>query len=121
MKIDPHADEPTVAINPTLHAKYLEAKENAALWKKEADRLKAQLVAELGDAYAGTINGYKLVTYRPEERFNTTQLRKDWPDLTEHFVKYVTEPVFVMSDFEAAHADIAEKYRVRSFKSLADL
>lgn len=117
---DPHADEPTVAINAVVHAKYLEARDNATQWKKEADRLREMIAAELGDAYAGTVNGYKLISHRPEERFNVTQLRRDYPDLVEHFMGYKTELTFDMEAFHAAHADIAEQYRVRSFKSLAE-
>lgn len=121
MKPDPYASEETVEIDATLHAKWLEAATNAKQWQQEADRLKAALVQEIGDAYAGTINGYKLITYRPEERYAVARLRKDYPELTEIYVAPVTSYEFDMERFRKAHADLADQYRVRSFRSLGEV
>lgn len=121
MKVDPHANEPTVDLDPVTHAEYLEAVAAAKSWTAEAERLKAELDKQLGDAYAGLVDGRKLITHRPEERWRTTQLIKDYPELTQHFVKIEAREVFDVLAFRANHPDIAEQYQTRSFRSLNDV
>lgn len=118
MKKDPHADEPTAEMDIVTYSQYLEAQNNAAAWKKEAERLMKLLNEQIGDAYAGTINGHKLVTHRPEERWAVQQLIKDYPELTSHYFKKVVKDEFEIDDFRKAHSDILDKYRVRSFRTL---
>lgn len=118
MKKDPHADEPTQELDKVTYLQYLEALGNAKAWKQEADRLQAMLDEQLGDAYAGTIDGRKLVTHRPTERWAESTLIKDNPDLTQHYFKQKVVEVFDFAAFRSAHPDVAEKYRVRSFRTI---
>jgi len=115
---DPHRDEPVVELDPNEWLLYQQALRNAEGWKKEADRWRAKVEKRLGDAYAGTINGVKVVTYRPTARYAETRLCQDYPNLVPHFIRSVAQDVFNVARFAEAHPDIAERYRVRSFRQV---
>jgi hypothetical protein len=121
MKVDPHAGEPTADLDPATYSAYMEAKANAKSWKAEAERLENMLNEQLGDAYAGLVDGRKLVYHRPEKRFQAAQLQKDYPELTQHFLRLEYVNVFDVEAFAKLHPEIAEQYRTRSFRSLADV
>lgn len=121
MKTDPYANEPVVELDPVTFRAYIEAAQNADAWKKEADRLKKDLIETLGDAAAGLIDGHKLVTYREQDRWAEAALIKDNPDLAQHYITVRYQDVFDMDKFRAHHPEIADKYRVRSFRSIADV
>ncbi len=113
---DPHANEPVVELDPDLYKLYLEAVDAVDRWTKELNRRRKRLEEQIGDAYAGTIEGLKVITYRPTATFATTRLVKDYPDLTAHFFKKVFRDEFQTEDFVKAHPDIAEQYQSRSFR-----
>lgn len=121
MKTDPYANEPAVDLDPVTFHAYMEAEQNAEAWKKEAVRLKKELIDELGDATAGLVDGHKLVTYREQQRWAESTLIKENPDLAQHFITARYQDVFDMDKFRAHHPEIADKYRVRSFRSIADV
>ena len=111
---DPHADEPTVEIDQDTWKLFLEAKAAEKAWAAEKNRLYKRLVAEVGDAYAMTVNGEKVALYRPRSNYAEARIIKDYPDLTQHFFEYQTNSVFNMAKFAEQHPDIAEQYRVRA-------
>lgn len=115
---DPHAGEPTAEIDPDTWTLLGQAKDSVDAWQKEFNRLKAKLIEELGDAYAATINGVKVASYRPQTRYAEARIIKDYPDLSVHFFRSQTENVFDMARFAEQHPDIAQRYRVRSFNIL---
>lgn len=115
---DPHANEPTVEVHRDTWKLYQEATDAVVAWTKERDRLKVQLQDELGDAYAATVDGKKVATFRPQDNWATAALRKDYPDLTDHFMRHRVHVELDVEAFAAQHPDIAEKYRVRSFRSV---
>jgi hypothetical protein len=121
MKPDPYEHEPAVEVDPVTFAAYMEAASNVLAWQKEADRLKRMLAEQMGDAHAGLVDGRKLITNRPGDRWAEARMIKDYPELTSHYIKPVYQDKFDFSMFQAAHPDIVEKYRVRSFRSLADV
>lgn len=114
----PYADEPTQEIDRAIFARWQEARSNADAWAKEALRLRTHLESMLGDAFAATIDGRKVLTYRPGQKYATAAIRRDFPDLTQHFMTTKLEEVLDMDRFLAAHAEIAERYRVRSFREV---
>lgn len=121
MKVDPHADESTADVDPVTYSQYMEAAANAMSWEKEADRLRALLDAQMGNAYAGLVDGRKLLTHRPTSTFRVAQLVKDYPELTQHYLHSEVKQVVDMAAFVHDHPEIAESYRSRQFRSLADL
>lgn len=115
---DPHADEPTQEVDHDTWKLYQEAKAAVQSWTIEMVRLKRKLLEEMGDAYAATVDGQKVVTYRPKDQYAEARLREDYPDLTAHFVEHRMEAIFNMEAFRKRHPEIAEKYRVRSFNEV---
>ena len=115
---DPHANEPTVEVSPDLVKLYGEAVTNAKYWTEEANRLKARLMDQIGNAFAGTVHGEKVVTHRPKDQYAVARLRTDYPDLTEHFMAWKTERVFDLEKFKQAHPEIIEQYQVRALNRL---
>lgn len=115
---DKHAGEKTKDIDRDKYFLYLEAVSAANSWLREANRLKAEIIRELGDAYAGVVDGKKVVAHRPKRQYAITRLRKDYPDLTEHFMKWTTEQTFDVDAFDLAHHDILQMYQVHAFVEL---
>lgn len=113
---DPHADEPTVELDRDLYKLYLEAVDAVDKWTRELKRRRERLEQQIGNAYAGTVDGQKVITYRPTATYATTSLIKAYPDLTAHFFKRVFRDEFQMDDFAEAHPDIATQYQSRSFR-----
>jgi hypothetical protein len=105
----------TVEISPDKYKLLLEARRNVNGWMKEYNRLKQQLMEELGHAYAGTVDGEKVIYYRPKDQYALGRLEADYPDLVAHFKKMEVSEVLDVDMFRRAHAEILEKYRVRSF------
>lgn len=117
---DPHAHEPTVQLDRDKVKLWMEAKAAEKAWKREADRLRAEIERDMGYAYAGTVDGVKVIFYRPQDRFAEVALCNAYPDLTAHFMRSRTIEEFQMGDFLAAHPDIAEQYRVRAFQAAGE-
>jgi hypothetical protein len=112
---DPHANEPTVELDRDTVKLLYEAKEAVRLWTIEYNRLKRKLTDTLGDAFAGTVDGEKVVLYRPKDQYAIKQLEADYPDLVEHFKRMELREVLDVAAFGARHPDILTKYRVRAF------
>jgi len=112
---DKHAGESTVEVDRDILKQYEEALASVKAWQEEADRLKARMLEQLGDAYAGTVDGKKVVAHRPKDQYAISRLRQDNPDLTEHFLRWQTTEVFDLDRFREAHPDILEPYHVRAF------
>lgn len=111
---DPHVNEPTREVDRDTYRLLQEAKAAVFAWTAEFNRLKAKFLEEMGDAFAATIDGEKVYTYRPKDQYAVSRLIKDYPDLTEHFFETQRQSVFNVDRFREAHPDIAEKYRVRA-------
>ena len=95
---------------------WLQAQENAKRWNQVAADYEARLQQLIGDHTAATIAGHTVITYRPIDRYRTTDLRKAYPDLTERFVREKTSVAFDVTAFAAAHPDLAAQFRTRVFR-----
>lgn len=113
----PHDDEFTVELEPAAWLAYRQAVTNAQAWQRIAERLRSDIEARIGEATAGTVNGEKVVYYRPSEKWAVSRIRADYPDLTMHFMRMKEQPYFDIEAFRQKHPDIADKYQVRSFRS----
>jgi hypothetical protein len=118
---DKHAEEPVQEIDSDLYVKWLRARANAAAWKAEEDRFRAILEDSMGDATAGTVEGMKVVGFRPSSKWATKRLMEDYPDLANMYIKRTVVDEFDMVTFRKVHPEIANKYQVRAFRNLATL
>lgn len=116
---DQHANESTVEVDRDLVKLLRQASEAITAWEKERERLKLKLIEQMGDAYAGTVDGVKVVSYRPKDQYALGRLQKDYPDLVSHFMTWKTREVLDLDRFSASHAEILEQYKVRAFVELA--
>jgi hypothetical protein len=112
---DPYAGEMTAELDPDKFKLMEEAKAQIKAWTQHYNRLKTELIAALGDATAGTVNGEKVVYYRPKDQYAITRLEADYPDLVEHFKKMEFREVLDVEAFGSQHPDILDRYRVRAF------
>jgi hypothetical protein len=112
---DPYANEMTVELDQDKFKLLEEAKAEILKWTKHYNRLKLELIQALGAATAGTVNGEKVVYYRPKDQYAISRLEADYPDLVEHFKKMEFREVLDVAAFGAQHPDILTKYRVRAF------
>lgn len=118
MSIDPYASEPVVELPGGLWREYLDAVNARDRWARHAEDIQEKLKERIGDAHAGTVNGKKVVTYRPTATYAVSVLRKAEPELTQHFEREVLKTEFDLSAFIKQHEDIAERYRSRSFRAV---
>jgi len=112
---DPHANELTRELDPDKVKLLNEAKEAIRLWTIEYSRLKREILEAMGDAFAGTVDGEKVILHRPKDQWAIKSLEHDYPDLVEHFKRMEVKEVLDVDAFRVAHPDILEKYRVRAF------
>lgn len=115
---EPWSGETTTELDPDKYKLWQEAKAAVKAWQEEADRLVAELITSLGDATAGTLDGTKVVSYRPKQQYAVRRIEEDYPDLVRHFQKPKISNVTDMEAFAAAHPEIADRYRVREFREL---
>ena len=114
---DPYANEPTTEVPRDLVRQWVQARDNAAHWEKEKQRLQGELALIVGDAHAGTLDGEKVFTYRPMDRYAEARIIKENPDLAQHYIKPTVVDKFDLPAFLAQHPDIAAKYQSRQFRA----
>ena len=113
---DPYAGEPTTELDPDKVTLWLNAQDAADRWQEHADALKRELMENMGGAHAGLVNGKKVITYRPSEKWATSRIMKDYPDMANH---YMVERPRLELDVDAMrqqHPDIVNQYQVRQFR-----
>jgi hypothetical protein len=117
---DKHAEEPVTEIDKDYFKLWKEARAAADAWNKEVVRLRGLLEEQLkaARATAGTVDGEKVLTFRPSNTYAVAQLREQYPDLTGHFMKHTMVTELDIAAFAAAHPDIAEQFRSRSFREV---
>jgi hypothetical protein len=109
-------NEPAVQVNADLVREWMATLAQIERLQAYADDLKASLIKQIGDANAGMIGDRKVITHRPENRYATARLMKERGDLAQHFIREVTKEEFDLEAFKARHPDVADEYRVRSFR-----
>lgn len=114
--IDNYKDEPVAEIDRDIYFAWLKAKADADRAKAEAERLRIKLEAMVGKAQAGTIDGIKVLTYRPVEKYREAALRGAYPALTDLYMTEKTVVEFDVAAFAKMHPDEAEQFRSRQFR-----
>lgn len=113
---DKYANEDVVEIPAEMWEGLRQASKHAEGWAKVRDGYKTTIQALLGKASAAMVDGVKVITYRPSNKWAEARIIKDHPDLAEHFMREVTREVFDLEAFRLRHPEIAEQYRVRQFR-----
>jgi len=113
---DPYAEEPAVQVNEDLYRHWRELELFALQYAKAAEAAKALLIQQMADAHAGLIGDVKVVTNRPTKRYATARIMTEREDLAQHFMREVSRKELDLEAFRIRHPEIAEKYRVRSFR-----
>lgn len=117
MPVDPHDGEPTAELDPVKWALYVELLKAMEAGKQRLEALRKEFEEAIGEAYAGVVDGRKVITYRPRAgTYNTTLLKKEYGDLTQHFMRAETRDVLDMELFAKAYPEYAAKYQTRDFK-----
>jgi hypothetical protein len=115
MAYDKNKDEPTAEVDSVAYRRWRVAEDAIKQWKIESELAQAELKRQVGDAHAGTIDGKKVIYYRPIATYRQKDLLAENADLASHY--FVPGPdVFQMERFAAMHPEIADKYRSRAFK-----
>lgn len=113
---DPYANEPAIDLDETKVQLWLNAQDAADRWQEHADALKKELMESMGNAHAGLVNGKKVITYRPSEKWATSRLIKDYPDVTRHYMVDRTRSELDINAMLNQHPDIVNQYQVRQFR-----
>jgi hypothetical protein len=111
-----HEDEPKVEVPADLYTSWREAEEAAAAWKKVAEQRRHDLEQIIGSAYAATVDGATVITYRPSEKWATAALVKAYPELTQHYMRTKETTELDLDLFRRAYPEIAKAFRVRTFR-----
>lgn len=119
MAVDPYASEPAVQIPPDLWDRYSKAVSAYNGWKAYLESLREEIEAVIGDAHAAKVGDQKVITYRPIDTFSVAGIKRDYPEIAQHFVHEVTREEFDLAAFRKQHAEIAEKYQSRQFRIAA--
>ena len=113
---DKYEEEPAVQVSAEMFEEWTEVTARIVKLQAYADDLKAALIKQVGDAHAGKVGDKKVVTHRPENRWATARIIKERGDLAQHFMRQVTKEEFDLEAFRARHPEVAEEYRIRSFR-----
>lgn len=114
---DPYVNEPTVEVTRDKVRQWIQARDAVAQWKKIEEEARRALEEEVGDAWAGTLDGEKVFTYRPIDRWAEARLMKEQGELTQHYIKPQVIDVFDLASFRAQHPDVADRYQSRQFRA----
>ena len=100
-----------------LLAKYNECNRAIKYWKTELERTKEQLIKMMGDAVEGTVDGRVVFTYKPIERFNVTEFKREYPDLHRLFTREMSKVEFDEAWFRNSRPELWQQFQVRTVKN----
>lgn len=107
VELDEHAE---------LIARYRKCRDLEAQWKKEKEIAKSKLAALMGDAEIGLLDGEKVLSYAREERFNTSEFRKQYPDMYKLYLKPMQVEQFDLESFRLTRPELFAEFQVRSLR-----
>lgn len=107
-------------LNMDEHAQLLaEERECTAMvawWTQRGRRVKARIAEIMGEHTVGTVNGNEVVFYEPQKRFNSTEFKKQYPDMYQAYSRPVTESQFDADWFQRSQPDIYRRFQVRPLR-----
>jgi hypothetical protein len=117
---DKHAEETTIEAPEALWIQYQVYRRKEEEWRKLAEGVRDQLIAEMNaqNATAVLVAGAKVASYRGQANYAVARIREDYPELAAQYQREEMTTKFDIELFSKVHPEIAEKYRVKSFKEL---
>lgn len=91
---------------------------NIKWWTERRKMIQSRIIAELGDHEIGTVDGAEVVTYKFQDRFDSTSFRQQWPNLYETYSRSVTEKRFDAQWLKEKRPDLYRKFQVRAFRNV---
>lgn len=116
-----HDNEPRTEIQGDLYADWVDARDQMQRWTLRAEELRRKLEEQLGEATAGTIHGRVMLTYRYKSGYATRALIRDFPALTEDYMRSRVVEELDMDAFVASHPDLAARYRIRELRRVSSV
>jgi hypothetical protein len=113
-----HDEEPRTEVQGDVYAQWLDARAQAVAWGQRAADLRAKLEDQMGTSTGGLVNGKLVVTYRYKQGYATQALMRDHPALTQHYMRTREVSELDIDQFALVHRDIADKYRIRQFRTV---
>jgi hypothetical protein len=104
----------------TLLADYRECQNTMEFWKKRLEKIKAQMAEIMGDHEIGTVNGDPVFFYQRQDRFNSSEFRKQYPDMYRLYTHEVTEAKFDVDWFKKARPDLYAEFQVKAMRITFD-
>jgi len=83
--------------------------------EKEIAALRAEVTERIGD-HNGIKVGDTVVTYMPTHRWRESELRREYPELTDQYVREVTVEKFDVDSFASQWPKLAVEFQVRTWK-----
>lgn len=116
MAVDKYEDEPTKEINRDRYLLWVAYRNEIKRAQVEEARLREEIEEEMGAATAATIDGTKVITYRPKAGYSVTGILRDYPELAQHYLHTTSKETLNVEAFVRQHPDIAAKYQTREFR-----
>lgn len=116
MVVDKYEDEPVKEIDRDRFLLWQAYRREIQRAQLEEARLRAEIEEEMGAATAATIDGIKVITYRPKAGYSVTGILRDYPELAQHYLHTQKKETLDVQAFVKQHPDIAAKYQTREFR-----
>jgi|SRR4030095_7436471 hypothetical protein len=104
----------------TILADYRECQTTIEFWRKRLEKLKSQMAEIMGDWEVGTVNGDPVFFYQRQERFNSTEFRKQYPDMYRLYTREIVEKKFDPEWLRQARPDLYEEFQVKAMRITFD-
>ncbi len=116
---NPRPEDESVALDdyiPVLEA-WHEASVRIKELNAEIEKYKTLLTKVMGDAVIGTVDGVKVLDFKPIESFNGKEFEKRFPETYRFYVREVTTKTLDKSAIQATRPDLWEQFQSRPMKS----
>lgn len=101
-------------------ADYRECQTTMEFWKNRLEKLKARMAEIMGEQEVGTVNGDPVFFYQRQNRFNSTDFKKQYPDMYRLYTRDITEKKFDPEWLKQARPDLYEQFQVRAMRITFD-
>lgn len=87
-------------------------------WTQQRDLVRAQLKELMGVNEVGTVNGQEVFFYQYQDRFNTAEFKKQYPNLYRAYMHTVTKEEVDVEMLKQSRPDIYRQFQVRAVRNV---